>query len=188
MKDVVANLSHLARSSGNINQRSGVSVRLSVSNHETMVANAARRAIVQGESEVVPRVSDLDALVASTAGKVEIETLEEGRDGQIVENLIRSAVLAVFKAEVPPESFRAILEAFEGGVVANAGEDVPSADYVRLLSDVEALKGPVRALTDGDESPAVVASAVEFVLEGLHLSKRLNKDAVAGRSSYRARS
>lgn len=188
MKDVVANLSHLARSSGNINQRSGVSVRLSVSNHETMVANAARRAIVQGESEVVPRVSDLDALVASTAGKVEIETLEEGRDGQIVENLIRSAVLTVFKAEVPPEAFRGILESFEGGVVANAGEDVPSADYVRLLSEVDALKGPVRSLTDGDESPAVVASAVEFVLEGLHLSKRLNKDAVAGRASYRARS
>jgi magnesium chelatase subunit I len=188
MKEVVATLSHLARSSGNINQRSGVSVRLSVSNHETMVANAARRAILQSESEVVPRVSDLDALVASTAGKVEIETLEEGRDGQIVENLIRSAVLTVFKAEVPPDSFRNILEAFEGGVVASAGEDVPSADYVRLLSDVEALKGPVRSLTDGDESPAVVASAVEFVLEGLHLSKRLNKDAVAGRASYRARS
>jgi magnesium chelatase subunit I len=188
MIEVVSTLSHLARSSGNINQRSGVSVRLSVSNFETMVANAARRAITHGEDEVVPRVSDLEALTASTSGKVEIETMEEGRDAQIVENLIRSAILTVFKNTVPPDSFREILEAFEGGVVANAGEDVPSADYVRMLNEIDAAKSPVRALTEGDESPGMVASAVEFVLEGLHLSKRLNKDAVGTRASYRARS
>src|SRR3954466_2432995 len=84
MAEVVAQLSHLARSSPHINQHSGVSVRLTVSNHETLVANATRRALRHGEKEVVPRVSDLDALAASTSGKVEIEALEEGRDGQIV--------------------------------------------------------------------------------------------------------
>jgi len=188
MTEVISTISHLARASGNVNQRSGVSVRLSVANYETMIANAARRAIMFGEDEVVPRVSDLEALTASTAGKVEIESLEEGRDGQIVENLIRSAELTVFKAEVAPDTFRGILDAFEGGVVANAGEDVPSTDYVRLLSEVPSMRGPVQALTEGDESPGVVASAVEFVLEGLHLSKRLNKDAVGSRASYRARS
>ena len=188
MTEVISTISHLARASGNVNQRSGVSVRLSVANYETMIANAARRAIMFGENEVVPRVSDLEALTASTAGKVEIESLEEGRDGQIVENLIRSAELTVFKAEVAPDTFRGILDAFEGGVVANAGEDVPSTDYVRLLGEVPSMRGPVQALTEGDESPGVVASAVEFVLEGLHLSKRLNKDAVGSRASYRARS
>jgi magnesium chelatase subunit I len=188
MKEIISTVSHLARASGNVNQRSGVSVRLSVSNFETMVANAARRAIMFGETEVVPRVSDLDALTASTAGKVEIESLEEGRDGQIVENLLRSGVLTVFKAEVAPESFRGILDAFENGVVANAGEDVPSTDHVRLLGEIAPLRAPVQALTEGDESPGMVASAVEFVLEGLHLSKRLNKDSVGSRSSYRARS
>ena len=80
MSEIIATLSHLARASAHINQRSGVSVRLSVSNRETMVANAARRAITQGESEIVPRVSDLDALIASTMGKVEIETIEDGRE------------------------------------------------------------------------------------------------------------
>src|SRR3954466_3215011 len=84
MTEVVAQLSHLARSSPHINQHSGVSVRLTVSNSETLVANATRRALRHGEKEVVPRVSDLDALAASTSGKVEIEALEEGRDGQIV--------------------------------------------------------------------------------------------------------
>lgn len=188
MSEIVATLSHLARASGNINQRSGVSVRLTVSNHETMVANAARRSIHHNESEIVPRVSDLDALTASTMGKVEIETLEDGRETQIVEGLVKSAGLTVFKERVSPDAFRAVLDAFEGGLVANAGEDVSSADYVKLVSEQPALRGPVQSLTDGDESPAMVASAVEFLLEGLHLSKRLNKDAVAGRASYRARS
>ena len=91
MAEVVATISQLARQSPHINQRSGVSVRLTVANYETLVANAARRALRLGETDVVPRISDLEALVASTSGKVEIETLEEGRDGQIIERLIQQA-------------------------------------------------------------------------------------------------
>jgi magnesium chelatase subunit I len=71
--------------------------------------------------------------------------------------------------------------------VINAGDDVAVADYVALVEQVPALREPVTTLTGGDESPAVVASAVEFVLEGLHLSKRLNKDAAGARAAYRAR-
>jgi magnesium chelatase subunit I len=133
-------------------------------------------------------VSDLDALTASIMGKVEIESLEDGREGQIIDGLLKSATLTVFKNRVNPETFRTVLDAFESGLVANAGEDVSAADYVRLVSDQPALRGPVQALTEGDESPGMVASAVEFLLEGLHLSKRLNKDAMGGRASYRARS
>jgi magnesium chelatase subunit I len=71
-----------------------------------------------------------------------------------------------------------------------AGEDISSAEYVALLQEMPALQVPVRALLEDDddkESPAVVASAVELVLEGLHLSKRLNKEATGGRSQYRSR-
>ena len=187
LADVVATLSQLARESPHINQRSGVSVRLSVSNTETMTANAARRAIRLGEKEVVPRVCDLQALVASTAGKVEIETLDEGRDEQIIDHLLNSAVLTVFRQRCPIERMREVITSFDGGKVVHAGEDVPAADYARLVRDISALRQPVAELTQGDESPAEVAAAVEFVLEGLHLSKRLNKDAVAGRATYRGR-
>ncbi|MDQ1443545.1 MAG: magnesium chelatase subunit, partial [Acidimicrobiaceae bacterium] len=101
MSEIVGTLTHLARASAHVNQRSGVSVRLSIANHETLIANAARRALRLGEKDVVPRVSDLDALAASTAGKVEIETLEDGRDEQIIERLLKSAVLTVFKERCP---------------------------------------------------------------------------------------
>jgi magnesium chelatase subunit I len=187
MAEIVAELSQLARRSPHVNQRSGVSVRLTVSNLETLVANAARRTLVHGESDVVPRISDLDALASSTAGKLEIETIEEGRDEQIVEQLLKAAILSVFREHVAVENLRDVVDAFEGDRVVHAGEDVTSADYVDLLADVGPLRQPVMALCGGDDSAAMVASAVEFVLEGLHLSKRLNKDAVGPRAQYRGR-
>jgi magnesium chelatase subunit I len=188
LADVVATFSHLARASSHVNQRSGVSVRLSISNYETLAANALRRGLRSGERTVVPRVDDLDALASSSSGKIEIEALEEGREGAILQNLISGAVLTVFKDRVSPEQLGAIVAAFEDGVVAHTGEDVPSSEVAALVDDVPALRRPVSQLTGRDESPAAVASAVAFVLEGLHLSKRLNKDATAVGATYRSRS
>lgn len=187
MHEIVATFTHLARQSPHVNQRSGVSVRLSVANTETMVANAIRRALVHGETEVAPRVTDLEALASSTMGKVEIEALEEGRDEQIVEHLMRSAVLNVFKERCPMDQVRPVLDAFENELVVNTGEDVPSSDYVDLLTQIPALNKPVRDLIGDDESPARVASAAELILEGLHLSKRLNKESIGPRAQYRGR-
>ncbi|MBW8825113.1 MAG: sigma 54-interacting transcriptional regulator [Acidobacteria bacterium] len=187
LAEVVAQLSHLARSSPHVNQRSGVSVRLTVANNETLLANAMRRALRGGEDEVVPRVSDLDALVASTAGKIELDTVEEGRDEQIVENLVKAALLTTWRAHCNIGSLVDVVGSFDEGRVVHAGEDVPSAHYVELVADVPALRPHVQELIGDDESPAMVASAVEFLLEGLHLSKRLNKDAIGGRATYRGR-
>ena len=190
MTRIVVALTRAARSSPHVSQRSGVSVRLSISNHETMVANAVRRSLRSGAEHVVPRVTDLDSLTASTAGKVEIETLEEGRDAEIIERLLGSAVLAVFKDSVPPSTHREVVDAFEEDLVVDVGEDVADTDYASLLRRVPALAAPVQALLANDggaESPAMVASAVELVLEGLHLSKRLNKDSQGPRAQYRSR-
>jgi magnesium chelatase subunit I len=186
MAEVVATLSHLARSSPHINQRSGVSVRLSIANYETLVANAARRALRLGEKDAVPRISDLESLVSSTAGKVEIESIDEGRDDQVVERLLKAAVLTVFKDRCPMDQFRDALTAFSDATIVHAGDDVASTDYVATLQSLPQLRQPVMALA-GSESPGAVASAVEFVLEGLHLSKRLNKEAAGARATYRGR-
>ena len=187
MEQIIATFSQQARASSYVNQRSGVSVRLSVSNYEILSANAVRRALRAGEKEVAPRVSDLDALAASTGGKVEIEALEEGRESAILQQLISAAVLTVFKDVAPGEMMREVVAAFEEGAVAHVGEDVPSATLVGLFNDIPALRAPVLALTGGNESPAVLASAVEFILEGLHLSRRLNKDASGSRATYRSK-
>ena len=164
MEEIVAQISHLARANANVSQRSGVSVRVSVSNHELLAANAVRRGLRAGETMVAPRVSDLEALVASTAGKIEIESVDDGREGAVFEQILRGAVLQVYKRRVSGDKTKELITAFESGTVVSA-----------------------LSLLDGNESPASVASAVEFVLEGLHLAKRLNKDSAGARATYRSR-
>ena len=190
MSEIVATLTHTARASQHISQRSGVSVRLSIANEEIMVANAVRRTLRAGGSHVVPRIVDLEALPASTSGKVEMETLDEGRDGEILNNLVRAAVLTVFKQRVPPDTHLAVVEAFEGDLVVDTGEDVTDEAYAAMLEQIPALIPPVQALLsdeDQAESPALVASATELILEGLHLMKRLNKDGYGSKSQFRSR-
>ena len=187
MSEVVAELSQLARQSPHLNQRSGVSVRLTIANYETLVANATRRALRNGEAEAVPRVSDLQSLISSTQGKVEIESLEEGRDEVILAQLVNAAVLLVFRRRVHLAEPQAVVGAFTEDTVVHAGDDLASVDYAETLERVPALSAPVLVLTGGSEDPAMVASATEFILEGLHLTKRLNKEAAGPRATYRGR-
>jgi magnesium chelatase subunit I len=187
MERIIATFSQQARHSSQVNQRSGVSVRLSVSNYEILSANAVRRALRAGERSVAPRVSDLDALAASTGGKVEIEALEEGRESAILQQLISAAVLTVFRESTAGISLADVVAAFEEGIVAHVGQDMASAELLSILKEIPALSAPVNTLTAGDTNPAVVASAVEFILEGLHLTRRLNKDASGTSSTYRSR-
>ncbi|MFA5775005.1 MAG: sigma 54-interacting transcriptional regulator [Ilumatobacteraceae bacterium] len=187
MEQVVSTISQLARASNHVNQRSGVSVRLSVSNYELLAANAMRRALRAGEVDVAPRVSDLTALAASSSGKIELESVEDGRESAVFDQLVRAAVLQVYKQFVTSEKIREVIAGFDEGMVAHTGEDIASAEYVTMLEGSPPLREIVVSIVQGDESPAVIASATEFVLEGLHLSKRLNKDSLGSRSTYRAR-
>ncbi len=187
MADVVAELSQLARESPHLNQRSGVSVRLTIANYETLVANATRRALRNGESEAVPRVSDLQALVPSTQGKVEVESLEEGREEILLAQLVNAAVLIVFRRRVVLDDPAAVVGSFTSETVVHAGDDLPAAAYASALAQMPALSAPVVTLTGGSEDPALVASALEFLLEGLHLTKRLNKESAGSRALYRGR-
>jgi magnesium chelatase subunit I len=187
MKEIVAEITRLARRSPDVNQRSGVSVRASVANYEAMLANALRRAIRLGETEVVPRVSDLPFVIPALQGKVELETVEDGKDQQIIERLIHGGVVAVFNRVCGDAAVEPVIEAFKSGISVETGEAQPVDDYQKLLKNIDGLDLAIREVIGEDTRPAVQASAVEFVLEGLHLNKRLNKDSLAGsgRSLYR---
>jgi magnesium chelatase subunit I len=184
---VVATISQLARDNAHVNQRSGVSVRLSVSNYESLAANALRRGLRAGERVIVARVDDLDALAASSIGKIEIEALDDGREGAIFDNLVKGAVLTVFKNRVDPSHTTPIVDAFEEGLVVHTGEDLSSDHLATVVAEIPALRAPVSQLTPDDSSPAALAAAAEFVLEGLHLSKRLNKDTSGTHATYRSK-
>ncbi len=183
MKEVIAEITRLARRSPDVNQRSGVSVRASIANYESLLANAVRRSIVNGEDTVVPRVSDLPYVIPTLSGKVEFETVEDGREEQIIEKLIQGAVAAVFGRTFNLAELEPVVQRFKSGVSVEVGEMVPSGDYVRLLGNVEGLREAIAPIA-GD-TPAEQAAAIEFLLDGLHLNKRLNKDRVGSKIQYR---
>jgi magnesium chelatase subunit I len=184
MKEIVAEITRLARRSPDVNQRSGVSVRASITDYESLLANAMRRAIRLNEREIVPRISDLPYVMPAISGKVELETVEEGKEGQILERLIQGAVLAVFNRHFDVVDLEGVVAPFKDGLAVEVSDTMPPRDYLPLLEKVEGLERAVAKLKVG-EQPALIASAVEFVLEGLHLNKRLNKDRVRGRAQYR---
>jgi magnesium chelatase subunit I len=184
MKEVIAEISRLARRSPDVNQRSGVSVRASIANYESMLANALRRAIVNNEDEVVPRVSDLPFVVPTLSGKVEFETVEDGREEQIIEKLIQGAVVAVFNRYYNLGELELVVNRFKAGHAVEVGDMTPSTEYTQLVREVEGLGAAIEKAGAG-RSPAEVAAATEFLLEGLHLNKRLNKDKVGNKVQYR---
>jgi magnesium chelatase subunit I len=184
MKEIVAEVSRLARRSPDINQRSGVSVRASIANYESLLANAQRRAISTNENEVVPRVSDLPYVIPAIAGKVEFETVEDGKEEQILDKLIQGAILAVFNRYYSVSDFDDLVTRFKSGISVEVGDMMPSANYEKLVKQVEGLADHVKKVEAKPSAP-VTASVVEFILEGLHLNKRLNKDRVGPKVSYR---
>jgi len=192
LKELIAEITALARKSPEINQRSGVSVRVSISNYENVISNAFRRAIRLGESEVVPRLSDLPYLAASTGGKIELETVDEERGETVIEKLIAKATLNTFNRYFPVQQFDSFLVKFKGGWSMEVSEGIKSSVYEDKTHEIQPHSGEMNGLLEGlkklhcDQSPATLASGLEFILEGLYLHHRLHKEQVLGKTTYQA--
>jgi magnesium chelatase subunit I len=184
--DIVARVSHVARRSHVISQSSGVSVRLSIANFETVVANALRRTLRTHDSVVVPRVSDLSAMVQSTQGKIEFDTMDDSDGDQVIAALVSLAVRQCF-SDVLLEEAPDIVDAFNSEAIVHTGDDLPDSSYLDVLAAMPALEAPVERIAGPGASDGEKAAAVEFVLEGLYLTKRLAKDASGARALYRSR-
>ncbi len=183
MSQLIAEITQQARRSPDINQRSGVSVRASISNYETLLANALRRAIEVGEQDVVPRISDLPFIMPSLQGKVEFEAMEEGREEKIMERLFQDATKAVFSRFTEGINLEPLALQFADGIHVTTGESLPSNDYEDIIKKIDGLAEAIEILVPGANT-ANRASAVEFILDGLHLNQKLNKDRVGGRTTY----
>ncbi len=182
MKEIVAEITTLARRSAEINQRSGVSLRVSIANYETVIGSAFKRSLRLDE-RASPRVSDLPAIVASTNGKVEMESVEEGREFKVVDGLVKKAVQNTFGRYFSPREFSAVLTRFEEGLAIETGSDVASGDYADKLPQMANMSEMV-ARIESSNDPAAIASAIEFILEGLYLNRRLNRDQTGGHIIY----
>ena len=185
MRDIVAEVTLQARQSPDVNQASGVSVRASISSLETLIAAAERRALRLEEEEAVPRISDLNALAASVTGKLELEYAgNDHPEEEIVDKLVRRAVKIVFDERFRLEDLEPVVRAFREGWKVEVGDRLLSLEYLEGLDQIEGLRDAIRQLSE-EATPARTASAVEFILEGLHLSNRLNKEVEGHKVLYR---
>jgi magnesium chelatase subunit I len=177
-----------------VNQQSGVSVRMSIANLENVVSNAERRAIVNGESAIIPRVSDLAFAAASSRGKLELTMNEdEGHEDKLIHRIIDEAVKNVFGAHFDVREFRPIVDYFEGGQSLEIGDMLPARSVLERVAKVPGLRKRAEDIGSAlppdlkarDARDAATASAVEFILEGLHVHNKLNKAVKPGGSTYR---
>ena len=186
MKEVVAALTADLRRSPHVNHRSGVSVRYSIGNLETLAAAAVRRAARTGEPEAVPRPCDLPAVTASSLGRIEFDTIEEGREEEILSRALKGAELEVFRTRLSGFDFQPVLSRFQEGFAVETSDLTSASEILARFGELPGLSRLLERLGVEEESPGVAASAIEFALEGLHLSRRLNKDEDArGETTYR---
>lgn len=184
LKEVLAEFTSQLRRSPQVNQRSGVSVRYSIGNLETLVASAVRRAVRAGENRAVPRPVDLWNVIDSSMGRIEFETMEEGREDTILETAMKKAVAEVYRRRLGGENLTPLVEMFDGGLVVETSDVLGADNFLAQFNNIPGLGKIMQRLDMTEESPAAAASAVEFVLEGLHLVKRVNK-SFSGPGSYR---
>lgn len=146
MREIVAEVTHLARKSPEISQRSGVSVRVSVANYENILSNALRRAIRLHEKQVAPRISDLAALTQSTGGKIELETVGDRDEEKVIEKLLQKAVLNVFNRHFALHEFDELLAGFDNGLKIDVGDQLSSLEYVRQAAEVAGFTPAIKKL------------------------------------------
>lgn len=193
MKEIVEETSQLARNSPHVNQSSGVSVRMSIANYENLISNAERRGVIAGEEMVVARVSDLAHAAAGSRGKLELSMTEEpGEEDGLINRVVGEAVKNVFDQYLKPKQFRSVVEFVESGKTLTVGDGVTTADYLKSIEQIRGFKQDVETLAaelepelaSGPYRNALLASVAEFILDGLHVHNRLNKQRAAGSARY----
>ena len=186
--EVLARFTASLRESASIDQRSGVSARFTIAAAEAVAGSALRRSGRTNDPEAVARVGDLPAVLPTLLGKVEFEMGEEGREREVLEHLLRMAIATTFRDRLGGLDLSGFTNVFAEGAVVETGDLVPAADLLTQLGAVTGLAKVLDRLGYVDSaSRGEVAAAAEFVLEGLHLTRRIDKDAVGGRTVYGAR-
>ena len=185
VREVVEEVAFQARADRKIDKRSGVSQRLPITTLELVVSNAERRALANKETIVVPRVTDVYAALPSITGKFELEYEGELRGAeQIARDLIRSSVGAVFTGMFEGQDSRTVIEWFDLGGSLPLSDSTSADDVVSQAQGVQGLRELANhAGLKGHAAAPLVASAVDFVLEGLCAQKKISRNDDRGYSA-----
>ncbi|HZL28406.1 MAG TPA: sigma 54-interacting transcriptional regulator [Acidobacteriaceae bacterium] len=177
IRQIVEQIAFVAREEKKVDKRSGVSQRLPISTMELVVSNAERRALIHGESLVVPRVGDIFAALPGITGKIELEYEGEMRGSDnVIRELIRQSVATVFDGYFADTNTQQIEQWFNLGGAVELNDKQPSADVLEALKQIQGLFEKLSPLHINSKSkPEVAVSAAEFLLEGMTAHKRISR-------------
>lgn len=214
MREIIETVAHEARRSEFVEQKSGVSARLTISAMENLVSNAERRAIINNENVIFPRITDLTALLPGMTGKIEL-VFEGEQEGsvKVSKALIGKSVREIFKKYFPDplkrkpktgqykgntgvkteqpiknehvDTYAEIIKWFEGGNYIELNDDMSFKDYFTALKRVDGLEKIVRKHIQAVENDYELATMMEFVLDGLHNNSKVAKDEMDEGVSYK---
>ena len=177
VREAVEEIAFQARQESKIDKRSGVSQRLPISLLENVVSNAERRALLAGESIIVPRITDIYAALPAITGKFELEYEGELRGADnVARDVIRAAVANVFSGYFPNADIRQVTEWFDLGGNLQVDDTLPASELLKRTEDVQGLRELASHAGLPDLAPApMLAAAVDFVLEGLYAQKKISR-------------
>jgi magnesium chelatase subunit I len=179
--EVLARFTRSVRDSPSVDARSGVSARFAIAAAETVAASALRRGGLLGEADPVARIGDTVSVTSTLRGKVEFESGEEGREVEILSHLLRTATAETFQAHLAGLDLSGFTNLVADGDVVETGDLVGADELLRQVGTMPGLAKVLDRLGLGDApTRGEAAAGVEFVLEGLHLTRRLSKDLTAG--------
>ncbi len=177
VREIVEEIAFHARGDQKVDKRSGVSQRLSITTLENVVSNAERRAILQQEALVVPRVSDIYASLPSLTGKIELEYEGELKGAETVaQELVRGAVATVFDEYAAHADPRLVIDWFDRGGTVELGDTSSAAELLASVTSIDGLDAVLAAVGVAKRAPEPVrAAAADFILEGLCALKRISR-------------
>ena len=191
-REIIEQIAFEARESEFIDQKSGVSARLTRAALEDLISAAERRALLAGETETTVRIGDLAAVEPAITGKVELvyEGEQEGAQS-VAQLLIGKAVSSIFTRYFPDPTdkeqgrtvYQPVLGWFSKGNTLDLGPEMPLDAYAKALDAVDGLREIVKKHTN-PTGPPETASAMEFVIEALHQQSLVGKDRVEATAKY----
>ncbi len=181
--DIISEFTIQARASEEVSQHSGVSVRMTISNYDIVVASAYKRAYILKEKFAVPRISDLLYVIPTSIGKIEVETVMEKSEFEILSKIFKKAVKIIFDEKFKVHEFEPLISFFRGDFKFEISDMKPSSEYQMVFERVPSLYELSKRLDERQE-PEFLASYLEFFLESLYIYNRLTREIVSGRYYY----
>ena len=200
IKRLIEQVAFEARESEFVDKKSGVSARLTIAAYENAVSAAERRAIINDERNTQVWISDLNGIIPSITGKIEL-VYEGEQEGpfQVSFNLLEKSIRTQFKQYFPdpdtlkkkrgkeaaPENpYKAILAWFDGGNALNLFLETKDDDKVQKLYKVSGLHALVKKHYS-NHNEKETALLMELVLHGLAAHSLISKKVIDGKIEFK---